>query len=79
MGTLGSRDHRRKDGWGERSNWLHLDVQALAVQVDTRLPLVPPVPVSPEERGRSQHQGMEQEAHLAWFARGAPAPLAVLT
>lgn len=78
MRPLSPRDRRRGDDRGRRQNWPHLDVQALAVQVQTRLPLVPAVPVPPEQRSRPHHQRMEQDAYLARFGRGTAAPLALL-
>jgi hypothetical protein len=48
------------------------------MQTQTGVPLVPSGPVSPEERSRAYRQRMEQEAHLAWFGRGTPIPLALL-
>src|SRR5690348_7857188 len=47
------------------------------MQTQTGVPLVPPVPVSPEEWSRGYRQGMKQAADLARFARLAPAPLAL--
>ncbi len=78
MRTLGTRDRGRSSGFGGGKGWLSLDVQALAMQVETCLPLVSPIPVPPQQRSRSHRQGMEQDADLARFACFAPAPLALL-
>jgi hypothetical protein len=79
MRTLGPREYERGNSWSGREIWLYLDVQALAVQVDTRPPLVSSVPVSPEQRSRSHLQGMEQDAHLTRFGRCTAVPLTVFT
>lgn len=51
----------------------------LAMQTQASVPLVPSVPVSPEERCRSHRKRMEQDAHLARFSCCAATPLALLT
>lgn len=50
----------------------------LAMQTETGVPLVPPVPISPEQRSGADQQRMEQHADLARFGRCAPVPLALL-
>ncbi len=69
--------------WGRsnrsREGRFHLDVQVLAMQTQTGMPLVSPVPVPPEQRSRSHRQGMKQDAHLARFRRCTAVPLALLT
>jgi hypothetical protein len=79
MRPLGPRDcRRRRSSSGSGENWLHLDLQALAMQTQAGMSLVPSGPVSPEKRSRSHCQRMEQHAHLTRFGCGAPAPLALL-
>ena len=79
MRTLGTRDRRRgNSSRGREKSGFHLDLQALAVQMQARSPLVPPVPVPPEQRSRSYPQGMEQHSHLARLGCGASPPLALL-
>ena len=78
MHPLGPRDRRRGRGRGSRENWLHLDLQMLAMQTQAGMPLVLSVPVSPEERSSAHRQGVKQDAHLARFGRFAPAPLALV-
>ena len=78
MRPLGPRDRRRGSSRGSRESWLQLHLQVLAMQTQAGLPLVPSVPVSPEERSRAYRQGMEQDAHLARFGRGPPVPLALV-
>lgn len=79
MRTLGPRDRRRGSRPSSRENRFSQDLQILAMQTDTRQPLVPSIPVSPEEWSRSHCQGMEQHADLARFGCCAAVPLALLT
>jgi hypothetical protein len=72
------RDRRRGRSRGSLESWLHLDREVLAMQTQAGVPLVPSVPVSPEERSRAYRQGMKQDAHLARFGRGTPTPLALV-
>jgi hypothetical protein len=78
MRSLGPRDRQRgrSNRWGEGR--FHLDLQALAMQAQAGVSLVPSVPVSPEDGIRTHRKRMEQDAHLAWFGCRAPAPLALL-
>src|SRR5215469_14695441 len=78
MRPLGPRDRRRGRGRGSLESWIHLDLQVLAMQTQASVPLVPSRPVSPEERSRSDRQGMKQDAHLARLGRGPPVPLALI-
>ena len=78
MRAFGPREHRRGRSRGALEGWLHLDLQVLAMQTQTGVPLVPPMPVSPEERSRADRQGMKQNAHLARLGRGPPVPLALV-
>jgi hypothetical protein len=75
VGALGSRDRRGSSSFCGGESWLHLDIQTLTMQVQTRLPLVSSGPVSPEHWSRSHCQRMEQHAYLARFGRCAPTPL----
>jgi hypothetical protein len=50
----------------------------LAMQTQAGAPLVPSVPISPEEGSRASWEGMKQEAHLARCARVAAVPVARL-
>ncbi len=79
MRELCPGDHRWGRPTSSGESRLHLDLQTLAVQAQAGSPLVPPAPISPEERSRSHCQGMKQDAHLAWFACRAAVPLALLT
>src|SRR6266568_2753346 len=78
MRPLGPRNRRRGRSRGPLESWLHLDLQVLAMQTQAGVPLVPSVPVSPEEGSRAYRQGMKQDAHLARFGRGPPVPLALV-
>jgi hypothetical protein len=78
MRPLGPRHRRRGRSRGPLESWLHLDREVLAMQTQAGVPLVPSVPVSPEERSRAYRQGMKQDAHLARFGRGPPVPLALV-
>src|SRR6266487_4897137 len=79
MRTLCPRDRRRGSRLSSRESRFSQDLQILAMQTDTRQPLVPSIPVSPEEWSRSHCQGMEQHADLARFGCCAAVPLALLT
>src|SRR6266705_2629180 len=78
MRPLGPRNRRRGRSRGPLESWLHLDLQVLAMQTQAGVPLLPSVPVSPEEGSRAYRQGMKQDAHLARFGRGPPVPLALV-
>src|SRR5215469_4820282 len=73
MRPLGSRNRRRGGCNRSGESWVRLDLQALAMQMQTGSSLVPSAPVSPQERSRSHCQGMEEDADLARFGRCAPA------
>ncbi len=63
-----------------REPLLLLDVHALITkQLDARPSVMPTTPVIPEERLISNHEWMQQHAHLARLFGGAPIPLALLT
>ena len=79
MRALNTRDHRRGRSISSGESRFYLEVQMLAMQTETRSPLVPSAPVSPKQRSRSHRQGMEQDAHLARFGRCVSTPLALLT
>src|SRR5690349_17931090 len=78
MRALGPRNRRRGRSICSGESRFHLEVQVLAMQTDTRSPLVPSAPVSPEQRSQSHWQRMEQDTHLTRFGRGASVPLALL-
>lgn len=63
-----------------REPLLLLDVHALITkQLDARPSVMQTTPVIPEERLISNHEWMQQHAHLARLFGGAPIPLALLT
>ncbi len=62
-----------------REGRLHPHLQALASQqLHGRPSMKPPAPVTPEERGRPDHKGMQQHAHLAGLRGGSALPLTLL-
>lgn len=75
--TFGPRD-RRRGGSSAGKSWFYQDLQVLAMQTDTCTPLVPSVPVPPEQWSGTHGEGMKQYADLARFRRGATVPLALL-
>jgi hypothetical protein len=76
MRTLCPRNHRRGSSSGSPESRLHLDRAVLATQTHTGVPVVASRPVPPEERGRADREGMEQDTHLARCGRGTSIPLA---
>src|SRR5712691_2471805 len=78
MCPLCSRDRRRRRSRGFGKGWFYLDLQALAVQMQTSPPLGSSLPISPEERSGADGEGMQQHAHLARFGCCATIPLALL-
>jgi hypothetical protein len=78
MGTLGPRGRRRGSSSSAGKSWFHQDLQVLAMQAQTRTPLVPSVPVPPEQWSGTHDEGMKQHADLARFRCGAAVPLALL-
>lgn len=78
MGALGT-GKRRKNGQGSSIGRRDLDLHALIPhQLDTRTPVFPAVPISPEERCGTNGERMEQDAHLARLCCGSAIPLALL-
>jgi hypothetical protein len=62
-----------------REGRLHPHLQALASQqLHGRPSMKPPAPVTPEERGRPDHKGVQQHAHLARLRGGSALPLTLL-
>src|SRR5713226_7567146 len=59
MRPLGPRNRGRGRSRGPLESWLHLDREVLAMQTQAGVPLVPSVPVSPEERSRAAPPGDE--------------------
>lgn len=78
MRTLSPGNRRRGESPGFLESRLHLDFEMVAMQTQAGVPLVPSGPVSPEEGSRAYRQRMKQDAHLAWFGRGPPVPLALV-
>jgi len=66
----------RGDVWTGRAGLIHLYLHALVTQeLDAHTPMKPSAPVSPEQGSRTDHQGMQQYAHLARLSGDAALPL----
>ena len=80
MGTLCAGKGCRLDSQARSSGRPDLDLDALPAQeLDTGASVDSTTPILPEERRIPNDKRMEQDAHLAWLARFAPLPLALLT
>jgi hypothetical protein len=79
MGTLGTGKGHRRDSNVGRSGRTDLDRNALlAYQLDTRPSVLPPPPVTPEKRLRTDDKRMQQDAHLARLFGSAAIPLTLV-
>ncbi len=82
MGTFGPGKRRRSDRERGRVHAipsLCLDLYTLVTkEMDAGPPMIPPAPVLPEERSRTDDHWMQQHADLAWFRRRPALPLASL-
>ena len=66
---------------GERGTCrLHLDLHPLVAQeLDAGPPMLPSTPITPQERRRTDHHWMQQDADLARLCRCCATPLTLLT
>ena len=80
MGTLRTGKDRRRSRRISPARLFHLHLHSLAAaELHGRPPRVPATPILPEHWSCSNAQGMQQQAHPAWFFRGCPMPLTLLT
>src|SRR2546421_8254457 len=78
MGALGTREERGSRA-GRRS-LLHLHNHLLLPkQVHAGSAMTSAAPVPPEQRSRSDREGMQEHAHLSWLRCRLSLPLALLT
>jgi hypothetical protein len=79
MRSLLAGQRGRRAIWSRNGARCHLDLHPLAAQqMQTRPPLYPAAPVSPEHRRRGHRERMQEQAHSAGFGGGAPVSLALL-
>lgn len=77
MCTLCPRDQGSRRSRGSLQDWLHLNLQILAMHTQTGVSLVPSGPISPEQRSRTDRERMEKDAHVTRFGGGTASPLAL--
>jgi hypothetical protein len=79
MRPLRTGQGARGDVWTGRAGLIHLDLHAkVPKELDAHPPMKPSAPASPEEGSRTDHQGMQQYAHLARLSGGTALPLTLV-
>jgi hypothetical protein len=76
---LATREQRRGRCWLNLESLFQVHVNSLTAQELHASPsMLPPTPVTPEERLTPDNERVQQDAHLARFRRGAALPLTLL-
>lgn len=66
----------RRENWAGRETLLHLHFHALlSKQMHAHSSMKSPTPITPEERSRTDDEGMQEHTHLARLGGGAALPL----
>ena len=63
MCALCTGEGQRRDSWIGGESRLHLDLQVLAVQLQTCSPMLPSAPVTPKQRSRAHGKRVQQHTH----------------
>ena len=80
MSALRTSEDNRQAGKRSLGGRLKPHVQARASQqFQTRSAMLPPTPITPEDRGRAHVEGVKQDTHPAWMLGARPVPLTLLT
>ncbi|SRR6266699_2320779 len=80
VGPLCAREDHGCGRWRSGSGRWQAHLNALVShEMDASPPMFSPAPISPEERGRTNREWMQQHTHLARLCRGTAIPLALLT
>jgi hypothetical protein len=79
VSTLCTGKESFRVAWRNRSerHQAHLDT-LVRKELHTRAPMNSSTPVSPEERSISNHEWMQEDAHLAWLRGVVAIPLALI-
>lgn len=79
MCALRTRQDHILDGWRNGSGRRHAHFEALVPhELHAGTPMFFPAPISPEDRGRTNLEPMQQHAHLARLCRRSAIPLTLV-